>query len=346
LKQPGPACSLPTPSDMLSIIIPTLNEAATIGSLLESIKDQTISGLEVIIADGGSSDETTTVAEGHGARITHSDPGRGQQLNKGAEEATGDYLLFLHADSEFTRQDQLARAMEFIAGFDEHTAGHFPMEFVSGSDETAAQLRYFAAKTHLNRPGTFNGDQGLLIRADAFKLLGGFSERYGFLEDQDFGERFGDYGEFVTLPDPLRTSARRFEREGVEERILLNTIIMGMFHLRQDRFFSEAPDIYRASAGNRLNPLPFLQLARQSVMADGFWTGLARCYRIGRYANRNFWQVFFWAGIQLGEEEQWLRSYDRYASRVTRNPLGDTLATVVVLSWFFTTLASLSIRNR
>lgn len=331
---------------MLSIIIPTLNEATTIGSLLENLGRQTANECEVIVADGGSCDDTIAIAEDHGARVTQSAPGRGQQLNEGARAAGGDYLLFLHADSELTTDDQLARALEMMSTYDEHTAGHFPMEFKSASDDVVEHLRYFAAKTHLNRPGTFNGDQGLLIHAKAFRLLGGFSERYGFLEDQDFGERFNDYGEFVTLPDALRTSARRFEQEGVKERILLNTIIMGMFHLRQDRFFSEAPGIYRASAGARLNPLPFLTLARRSVMADGLWPGLARCYRIGRYANRNFWQVFFWAGLRLGEEDQWLRSYDRYASRVTHNPLGDTLATVVVLAWFFTTLASLSIRNR
>ena len=322
---------------MLSIIIPTLNERAGIALLLAAIQDQSLKDVEVIVADGGSQDGTRAIARSHGATIADSDPGRGKQLNKGAGIADGDHLLFLHADSAFTSRRQLEDALEILQRRQADTAAHFPLEFVSEDPRVLSGLQYFAAKTHLNRPGTFNGDQGLLIRAEAFHLLGGFSERYPFLEDQDFGERFSGYGEFITLPDPLRTSARRFEQEGVDERIMLNTLIMGMFHLKRDDFFEKAPGMYRVSAGGHIDPLPFFHLARRSLMADGFLTGLARCYRIGRYANRNFWQFFFWAGLRLGKPDPWLRSYDRYVRPVTRNPPGDVLATLLVVVWFFVT---------
>lgn len=324
---------------MLSVIVPTLNEPG-IGSLIDSIQRQSLKDLEIIIADGGSTDETSVVVQSHDVTLVQSEPGRGKQLNKGANSANGEYLLFLHADSEFTTEEQLENAMTAITSL-EHTAGHFPIQFDSDDSIVLSSLSYFEYKTRLNRPGTFNGDQGLLIDAKTFRLLGGFSERYGFLEDQDFGERFIEYGQFITLPDALRTSARRFEQEGVQERILLNTIIMGMFHLRRDTFFARASGVYRTSAGGRLDPFPFLELAQQAIMNDGFWTGLARCYRIGRYANRNFWQAFLWAGLKLGEPEKWLQSYDRYARPVTWNPLGDILATITVVTWFFTTKLSL-----
>ncbi|MBO6557357.1 MAG: TIGR04283 family arsenosugar biosynthesis glycosyltransferase [Pseudomonadales bacterium] len=331
---------------MLSIIIPTLNEAASIGTLLDALTRQSFRETEVIVADGGSCDDTLSIAKSFGAKVIPGEAGRGKQLNAGANTASGEYLLFLHADSEFSTDDQLTNAMDAILGYDQHTAGHFPMDFVSEDDDVLDTLDYFAKKTRLNRRGTFNGDQGLLIRREAFQLLGGFSERYSFLEDQDFGERFIDYGEFITLPDPIRTSARRFEQEGTDARLLVNTIIMGMFHLKQDRFFNEAPGLYKSAAADRLNPLPFFELARSCVMANGFMTGLARCYRIGRYANQNLWQVFLWAGLRMGEPEPWLKRYDRYARPITLNPLGNSLATLIIVAWFFTTMASLSIRNR
>lgn len=324
---------------MLSIVIPTLNES-DVGSLINSIREQSFKDLEIIIADGGSSEDNLASTRSQNVRIVHSEPGRGKQLNRGAAEASGDTLLFLHADSQFTNQQQLENALDVIRQHDRYTAGHFPIEFESSSSDVRTALTYFAHKTKLNRPGTFNGDQGLLIRAETFRLLGGFSERYGFLEDQDFGERFLGYGHFITLPDALKTSARRFEQEGVRERILLNTIIMGMFHLRRDDFFTAASGVYRTSAEGRLDPEPFLRLAQRVTMSNGFWTGIARCFRIGRYANRNFWQVFFWAGLKLGEPEKWLRGYDRFARPITWNPLGDLLATIVVLAWFFTTRTS------
>ena len=331
--------------DMLSIIIPTLNEQAGIAHLLTGIRKQSLKDLEVIVADGGSQDGTPEIARAHGATITSSEPGRGIQLNRGASAAAGEHLLFLHVDSAFTGNRQLEDALRVLQDQQADTAAHFAIEFVSEDPQVLARLQFFAAKTRLNRPGTFNGDQGLLIRAETFHLLGGFSERYPFLEDQDFGERFNDYGAFITLPGPLRTSARRFEREGIDERILLNTIIMGMFHLRRDDFFKAASGVYQADADGHLDPLPFLHLARRSIMGDGVLTGLARCYRLGRYANRNFWQLFFRAGLRFGEPDIWLKNYDRYVRPVTWNPPGDAIATLAVVVWFFAWLFRLSRRK-
>ena len=320
----------------LSVIIPTLNEAAAIGQLLGQLQTQTCTDLEIIVTDGGSSDDTLDIAREAGVKTLAGPAGRGRQMNLGARSANGDLLLFLHADSELTSNAQLENALEFLAQADEKTAGHFPLRFQSDNVEVLERLRYFECKTELNRPGTFNGDQGLLIWASAWRLLGGFSEQHGFLEDRDFGDRFVEYGSFVTLPDPLLTSARRFEQEGVRERVLLNIIILGMYQLGCDEFFRQAPEIYRETAGTRLNPRPFLRLARQSLMADGWLTALARYYRLGRYANHNLWQLFLRLGLRLGKPETWLRFCDSYMTPLTRNPLGNALAALGVLAWFFT----------
>src|SRR5688500_14210010 len=83
---------------LLSVIIPTLNEEKVIGRTLEALSGESFTRTEVIVADGGSNDSTTRIAEQFGARVAICERGRGHQLHTGAQHATGDTLLFLHAD--------------------------------------------------------------------------------------------------------------------------------------------------------------------------------------------------------------------------------------------------------
>lgn len=328
---------------MLSIIIPALNEAGNLQQLLTQLFHQTDIDAEIIVVDGGSADDTCEVVKSTGATLLTSAPGRGRQMNAGAAWANGDWLLFLHADSRLTADDQLSLALDFLGSQPDRTAGHFAMQFYTRDTAVRRALAFFEAKTELNRPGTWNGDQGLLIRQSDFMLLGGFSEAYPFLEDQDFGRRFIESGKFVTLPGMLLTSARRFRDEGITERITLNAIIMGMFSICHDAFFRSAPGIYReATVGQKLDPGPFVKLARQSIFDSGLLAGLVRCYRIGRYVAANAWQLALWRGVRTNNVRGSLERYDRYVAILVDNPVGGLLGTACVIIWFFCLQARLA----
>jgi rSAM/selenodomain-associated transferase 2 len=328
---------------LLSVIIPALNEADCIGGLIAQLTDQQNLKLEIIVADGGSTDATCQIVRDSGAVLITSGVGRGRQMNAGASVAKGEYLLFLHADSKLTTSDQLSHAVEFMDSEEGRCAGHFTMVFETEDADLADQLRFFELKTSLNRPGTFNGDQGLLIRRQDFQLLGGFSERLPILEDQDFGRRFRLAGSFVTLPGEIATSARRFEHEGLHERIMLNAFIMGMFHLGMFAFFKHASDIYRQhDRSEKIDLLPFFSLVKTHIFMRGFGTGIAHCYRLGRYTTRNLWQLFLWMSLKDGETDRWLGGYDRIARPLTDNPLGYALGTISLIGWFY--LARLRVR--
>lgn len=321
---------------MLSVIVPTLNEAVNIGSLLDQLSAQQHIELDVIVVDGGSSDDTCRIVDASPARLLKSAAGRGRQMNVGAAAANMDWLLFLHADSKLTSASQLIDAMTYIQTIDGIRAGHFAIQFDTDNPETKKSLAFFEAKTGLNRPGTFNGDQGLLISAEHFDLLGRFAENRPFLEDQDFGRRFIERGRFVTLPSCLTTSARRFEEEGLQERIFLNAIIMGMFTLGHDGFFDRAPGIYRHAAdGDRLDLLPFFRLVRSSLFDRGPIVGIWRCCQIGQYASRNSWQLMLLRGLKTGGVKEALGFFDRYISPVANSPLGGLVGTAAVVTWFF-----------
>jgi len=321
---------------MISVIIPCLNEEDNLGVLLNQLVEQKGLELEIIVADGGSTDNTTLRAEEYGATVLHTRRGRGCQQNAGAAAATGEYLLFLHADSRLDHDSQLSQSLLAIQAAGQRTAGHFRLRFETDNPEVRERLRLFEYKTQLNRNGTFSGDQGLLIRSNEFKLMGGYSEKYHFLEDKEFAERFEDFGHFITLPATLYTSARRFEQEGLEERLILNVLIMGMFRLDSDYFFTRASDAYRDSnPDGTLNLAPFFQLAHKSIFIDGLARGLVRFFLLGRYATKNLWQVGLSDHIRRNEADQRLDHYDRYLKPLTDNPVGYFLGTLAVLSWFY-----------
>jgi rSAM/selenodomain-associated transferase 2 len=322
-----------------------LNEASHISGLIKQLRSQEQVLIEVIVVDGGSNDDTVVFAKNEGARIIETAAGRGHQMNQGAAIASHERLLFLHADTQLTTPRQFADAIETFERYKSPVAGHFALTFDTDDEQVQKRLRFFEHKTRYNRPGTFNGDQGLLINARDFEAIHGFSETYPFLEDPEFADRFLKYGEFITLPHLVRTSARRFEEEGIGQRLTLNTIIMGMYHIEAASFFERAPDIYRQHAAEPghypigptrpINLRPFLALAQICVFQDGFPQGLKRCYRIGRYATRNFWQIILLAGLRYKEPDVTLRAFDRYIKPVTDNPPGHLLGTFVIIVWFF-----------
>ncbi|MEO5347384.1 MAG: TIGR04283 family arsenosugar biosynthesis glycosyltransferase [Magnetococcus sp. YQC-9] len=284
----------------LSVIIPTLNEANTLPQLLNQLDAQRKVTLEILIADGGSIDETAAIARARNARLIEiKQRGRGVQMNRAVAEAAGDELLFLHADSGLPDPDLLPNALAALdaqrATHGDQVAGHFPVRFVDPPFEPPILMRWFAAKSHLNRPECILGDRGMLLSRRFFQQLGPFSEALPCLEDLDFSARVARNGLWITLPGAIETSARRFRQEGVWRRSFLNALILTAWQADFHPFLAASPALYRAQhATRRLHIRPFLQLIHQLDQGERAPVVWKRWYRLTRSMRRSlFWQLFF-----------------------------------------------------
>ena len=187
---------------MLSVLIPTYNEAARIVPLLQQLRVQSPDG-DLIVADGSSADSTAALAEPY-ARVVVTAANRGLQLNRAARAARGDHFLFLHADVSFPL-DGLA-AVERALSDPAVVGGNFTLEF-SGDDFPS---RIFTLVDRWRRRfGIFYGDSGIFVRREIFERLGGFRE-WPVLEDYDFARRLVRAGKTVYLPQVVRVSSRRW----------------------------------------------------------------------------------------------------------------------------------------
>lgn len=234
----------------LSVIIPTLNEEAEIAATLSNVV-QGCPG-EVIVADGGSSDGTCALARRFGARVVSAPRGRALQLNAGAEEARGEFLLFLHADTwlpaSYPRLIALCLEQPDVAG------GAFSFavrETFAGRRlvETLVNLRCRWLRSPF-------GDQGLFLRRELFETLGGFPA-WPILEDVEMVRRLRRSGKVVTLSPRISTSGRRWQRLGVWRTLLINQVIMaGLFcRVSAERLaWLYGPSAAPMKGGDTLNP--------------------------------------------------------------------------------------------
>jgi rSAM/selenodomain-associated transferase 2 len=195
----------------VSIIIPTYNEAATIGPLLHYLR-QAAAGEpapELIVVDGGSTDATAQLARQAGARLLASPrKGRAAQLNYGAQAAHGALLYFLHADS-FPPPGFLADLRR--AASQGYASGCYRLAF----DHPHWFLRLSAWCTRLPLTAVRFGDQSLFVRREVFAQLGGYREDLMLMEDQEIVQRLRAYGPFRLLPQAVTTSARKYLANGV-----------------------------------------------------------------------------------------------------------------------------------
>ncbi len=340
------------PSPLLSVIIPTLNEVDFLPVLLGDLNKQQNIALEIIIGDGGSADETSAVAKAFGVRFITSGRGRGAQMNAAAEQASGDYFLFLHADTSIDNPCLLSTAVSAMITerdcSDECVAGHFRLRFTRTTKQNAMAYRYAEEKTAFNRVNTTNGDQGLLLARGFFRSLGGFDESIPFLEDQRIAEKIRVRGKWITLPGHINTSARRFEKEGFHRRYILMSMMMGLHSVGVEEFFIRAPGVYQVQqeTGSLLMS-PFFGLIWRMACNEWRLRGTIRIfYALGRYIRQNSWQMFYLLDISLRSllgsgRYPFLSFHDRQFGPYTHFKIVNAVIGTLCFVWFMGVLSPL-----
>ena len=206
-----------------SVVIPTLNECGRIKATVERVRALS-PDVEVIVVDGGSGDRTGEIAKSAGAHVIATAAGRGAQCAAGAREASGDVLLFLHADSQlpanaFEVIDEACRDDRFLIGV-------FRLDF----DNPHWLLRTYAWFSRFDSMFTRFGDQGIVIRRELLDRLGGFPE-VPLFEDVELLRNARRYASVRLLPATVVTSARMFLRVGVFRAQVWNAWLMGQYML-------------------------------------------------------------------------------------------------------------------
>jgi len=209
---------------MISIIIPVLNEEAHIARTIRSL--QTAKNSEIIVVDGGSRDATVDTAFSCGVRVIQCRQGRAAQMNHGARHASGEILLFIHGDTVvpegYDREIREPLRDEDVAG------GAFSLRF--DSPEQAMRIIEMGANLRSRYLGLPYGDQGLFVFSVVFKNLGGFPDM-AIMEDVAFVRQLQRQGKFVTLDAAVTTSARRYEAIGPFQTWVMNQCVLAAYAL-------------------------------------------------------------------------------------------------------------------
>lgn len=204
--------------NMVSIIIPVLNEEKSIEKLLKSIED--LQGeKEVIVVDGNSTDNTAYIASKY-AKVIRSEKGRANQMNAGAKEASGDILWFVHSDS-IVDEDSLSLIEKSIESGS--IGGGFSIYF---HDFDTLFMKYISVTSNI-RARCFKilyGDQGIFVKKSIFKKIGGYP-RIELMEDIELSLKLKKMGKIQLLKCPIGTSGRRFKIGGqIRTHLLMHKI--------------------------------------------------------------------------------------------------------------------------
>jgi len=205
----------------LSVVVPALNEASGMRAALEALAPLRARGHEVIVVDGGSSDDTVRIAQGLADRVIHAPRGRALQMNAGARAASGDVLLFLHADTRLPPGAETLVFSSVWGRFDVQIDGRHPL----------LKVVAWAMNLRSRLTGIATGDQAIFVRREAFA---GFPE-IAIMEDVAFCAAMKRRGPPACLREKVVTSGRRWESRGV-----LRTIFL-MWSLRLLYFLGVSP---------------------------------------------------------------------------------------------------------
>lgn len=213
----------------LSVIVPVLNEASTLAAFLQHLQPLREMGHQLIVVDGGSCDQSFSIAEPLCDLVLHSGRGRAKQMNTGATQADGDWLLFLHADTHLPQPlhywcDLIESSEQVWGRFDVSLSGR---KWYFRVIETCMNWR--SALTAIA-----TGDQAIFVRQEQFVRLRGFAEM-PLMEDVELSRRLGLISPPLRIKQSVRTSSRRWEERGVFRTIWL------MWDLRLRYFFGASP---------------------------------------------------------------------------------------------------------
>ena len=229
----------------LGVVIPTINEAGRLPGLLADLAEVQLP-LHVVVSDGGSADDTLKLARAAGATCLSGHRGRAAQMNAGARALDTPWILFLHADSRLppASRSALVAALRADNGL---AAAYFPFRLRGRGwfwrlVETGQRLRE-------RLTGLVYGDQGLLVRREAFEAVGGYPE-LPLMEDVEMVRRLRRSGGIERLPGPLLTSPRTYRRLGrwrvwLRNGVAISLYLAGVAPRRLLRWYPErsrAPD--------------------------------------------------------------------------------------------------------
>lgn len=210
----------------VSVVVPTLNEEAELPLALARLRRSgRAAGLELVVADGGSTDRTLAVARGGADKVVEARGGRGAQMHAGALAASGDLLLFLHADTRLPpgwpkalaaawASDPRPGATAFRLGFD--------------SEEAVYQVISSLGNWRSRHTGVPHGDQAIACRREDYLKVGGFPP-VALMEEYYLLPELSRLGPVTIIDAPVKTSVRRYERNGPVCNALRNAAIIALF---------------------------------------------------------------------------------------------------------------------
>lgn len=210
----------------ISIIIPTYNEEETLDDLLPYLKKNAGTSIhEIIITDGGSSDDTPSIAKKHKVKLVQCPrKGRAAQMNEGAKEASGSFFYFLHADTLPPKNFAKHITRTIRRGC---PCGCFRLRF----DDPHPALQLYGWFTRLPLTLFRFGDQSLFVQSELFQRVGGFDESLTVMEDQKIVRELKKKSRFKVIEAPVITSARRYKTNGEIRLQSVFTLIVLLYYL-------------------------------------------------------------------------------------------------------------------
>jgi rSAM/selenodomain-associated transferase 2 len=246
----------------ISIVVPALDEAPRIAATLAPLQELRGEDLEVLVVDGGSRDDTPRVAAPLADQVLESPRGRARQMNRGAAAATGQVLLFLHADTGLTPASVEALRSEMRAS--DRAWGRFDLEL--GGHRRLLHFFAFLIRWRSRITGVATGDQAIFVSREAFERVGGYPE-VPLMEDVALTKRLRRESRPLCLEARVVTSSRRWEEHGIWKTVLL------MWSLRLAYFLGADPrklvKIYYGPDAGDPEPEPPAQVAESAPEREG-----------------------------------------------------------------------------